>query len=243
MKNPSKQAFTIVELVIVIAVIGILAAILIPVFSNIISRANAKAALSDARSTLSAYLTENLAIVDGQIAASIVIFIKKANMYYIYGYANTGPDMGKLMQSGGNPYKMSDLAELIDAYNCTDREIIGTEEEDNYAFFLWPHDQPSGSGGMKSRTKDMDEVNSNFINLSDKMGDDLPNTSEVFDGFLIGMIVDANEATTGDGTRPGEKPGGGIQNETKFKVEYVGGADDVLDMPESPVSIKERDAT
>ena len=55
-----KKAFTIVELVIVIAVIGILAAILIPAFSNIIARANAKAALSDARSTLTSFLAENL---------------------------------------------------------------------------------------------------------------------------------------------------------------------------------------
>ena len=35
--NAKKRAFTIVELIIVIAVIGILAAILIPAFSNIIA--------------------------------------------------------------------------------------------------------------------------------------------------------------------------------------------------------------
>lgn len=39
MKN-SKRAFTIVELVIVIAVIAILAAVLIPTFSSLIEKAN-----------------------------------------------------------------------------------------------------------------------------------------------------------------------------------------------------------
>ena len=43
MKKTNK-GFTIVELIIVIAVIGILAAILIPAFSNIIEKANAKSA-------------------------------------------------------------------------------------------------------------------------------------------------------------------------------------------------------
>ena len=43
MKNTRKKGFTIVELVIVIAVIAILAAVLIPTFSNIIKKANLSA--------------------------------------------------------------------------------------------------------------------------------------------------------------------------------------------------------
>ena len=43
MRNTNKKGFTIVELVIVIAVIAILAAVLIPVFSGIIARANLSA--------------------------------------------------------------------------------------------------------------------------------------------------------------------------------------------------------
>ena len=41
--NKFKKAFTLVELVIVIAVIAILAAILIPTFSNVIEKANENA--------------------------------------------------------------------------------------------------------------------------------------------------------------------------------------------------------
>ncbi len=46
----SKKGFTIVELVIVIAVIAILAAVLIPTFSNVISKANESACLQSAKS-------------------------------------------------------------------------------------------------------------------------------------------------------------------------------------------------
>ena len=48
MKKTNKKGFTLVELVIVIAVIAILAAVLIPVFSNLIGKANESAALQNA---------------------------------------------------------------------------------------------------------------------------------------------------------------------------------------------------
>ncbi len=49
MKNTKKRGFTIVELVIVIAVIAILAAVLIPTFSNVISKSKESAAMQEAR--------------------------------------------------------------------------------------------------------------------------------------------------------------------------------------------------
>lgn len=47
MKKTNKRGFTIVELVIVIAVIAILAAVLIPTFSNIVKKANESAELQE----------------------------------------------------------------------------------------------------------------------------------------------------------------------------------------------------
>ena len=49
MKKTNKKGFTIVELVIVIAVIAILSAILIPTFSNLVTKANKTAALAEAK--------------------------------------------------------------------------------------------------------------------------------------------------------------------------------------------------
>ena len=52
----SKKGFTIVELVIVIAVIAILAAVMIPTFSGIVDKANESAALQEAQNTYKLYL-------------------------------------------------------------------------------------------------------------------------------------------------------------------------------------------
>ena len=60
MKNrKAKKGFTIIELVIVIAVIGILAAVLIPTFTGVIDKANAAADLEAARNAYTDYLVDH----------------------------------------------------------------------------------------------------------------------------------------------------------------------------------------
>ncbi len=65
MKKTNKKGFTIVELVIVIAVIAILAAVLIPTFSNVIEKANKSAALQVAENGLKAAYADDIA--DGEL--------------------------------------------------------------------------------------------------------------------------------------------------------------------------------
>ena len=75
----SKKGFTIVELVIVIAVIGILAAVLIPTFTSVIDNANRSAAQSNiknASTTLladqaDATLPDGVVIVSGDYYATV----------------------------------------------------------------------------------------------------------------------------------------------------------------------------
>lgn len=64
MKNKNKKGFTIVELVIVIAVIAILAAVLIPTFSNVVTKANESVALQEVKNAYTATLANDLATDD-----------------------------------------------------------------------------------------------------------------------------------------------------------------------------------
>ncbi len=65
MKKLNKKGFTIVELVIVIAVIAILAAVLIPTFSGVVDKANQSAALQKARNEYTEVMAKDLA--DGKL--------------------------------------------------------------------------------------------------------------------------------------------------------------------------------
>ena len=59
MKRSNKKGFTIVELVIVIAVIAILTAVLIPTFSNLVKKANLSADQQAVRQMNAALMVEN----------------------------------------------------------------------------------------------------------------------------------------------------------------------------------------
>ena len=63
MKN-NRKGFTITELVIVIAVIAILAAVLIPTFSSIIKKANDSSDLQTARNLMIEYVAQENADVE-----------------------------------------------------------------------------------------------------------------------------------------------------------------------------------
>ena len=65
MRKSNKKGFTIVELVIVIAVIAILSAVLIPTFGNIVDKANQSAAEQAARNGYTKCYADDMA--DGKL--------------------------------------------------------------------------------------------------------------------------------------------------------------------------------
>ena len=80
MKKTNKKGFTIVELVIVIAVIAILSAVLIPTFSNVTTSAKQRAALANARNE---YMELLAADDDAQLDPDDKIFYDKENGYFV----------------------------------------------------------------------------------------------------------------------------------------------------------------
>ena len=74
MKKNNKKGFTIVELVIVIAVIAILSAIMIPTFGSIIDKANESEALQVGRALYMEVYAEDLSDgkVDGTVSSDFI---------------------------------------------------------------------------------------------------------------------------------------------------------------------------
>ena len=93
MKKNNKKGFTIVELVIVIAVIAILAAVLIPTFASVTEKAKKSAALQEATSAVTAITVYDL----DQDAATPEVgndyVIKSGDYYFVVtnGKIDTAP--------------------------------------------------------------------------------------------------------------------------------------------------------
>lgn len=81
MKKMNKKGFTIVELVIVIAVIAILSAVLIPTFSSVTKKAKESAALSEASSALTAVLVEENGALDTE---HYNYYFESDGYYYVF---------------------------------------------------------------------------------------------------------------------------------------------------------------
>ena len=80
MNRTNKKGFTIVELVIVIAVIAILAAVLIPNLSRLVTKANESARLQEVESALKVMLMTQ---TDGALDDGTV-FVYDGKYYYVY---------------------------------------------------------------------------------------------------------------------------------------------------------------
>lgn len=81
MKNTKKKGFTIVELVIVIAVIGILSAILIPTFSGLVQKAQDAALQENLRN---AYVEYTSVAATGDYKGQDEVYFVDGNVLYAY---------------------------------------------------------------------------------------------------------------------------------------------------------------
>ncbi|MBO4795629.1 MAG: prepilin-type N-terminal cleavage/methylation domain-containing protein, partial [Clostridia bacterium] len=111
-----KRGFTLVELVIVIAMIALLAAVLIPAFSGIIQRAKHSAALQEARGALTAFAV-NTAAQTGADGSDVYVVSKFENGPFYFICAN-----GELKDAPEGSLNRS----------LEDGEIIGVAVDDSY---------------------------------------------------------------------------------------------------------------
>lgn len=89
MKKSLKKGFTLVELVIVIAVIAILSAVLIPTFGNVIQNSKDTAAYENAKNAMTSYAVNN----DGaSVGDGWVVVFSATNDYKTGAVTLTGSD-------------------------------------------------------------------------------------------------------------------------------------------------------
>ena len=81
-KKNNRKGFTIVELVIVIAVIAILATVLVPTFGNVIDKAQASAALQEAKNIHTNYVA-NVDYANGEEADDTFYILVKDGKYSV----------------------------------------------------------------------------------------------------------------------------------------------------------------
>lgn len=91
MKNTKKKGFTIVELVIVIAVIGILSAILIPTFSGLVQKAQDAALQENLRN---AYVEYTSVAATGDYKGQDEVYFVVGKV--VYEYNSTSGEYGKV---------------------------------------------------------------------------------------------------------------------------------------------------
>ena len=113
-----KKGFTIVELVVVIAVIAILAAVLIPTFVGLIQKANESTAFMDANNLVTTLIPE---LLDGENDTDLLIFSAKGGKIYVYGFRH---DIRRVLPYWNNG---ADELKLADGDNFGDKitEILG----------------------------------------------------------------------------------------------------------------------
>ena len=84
-RHNQKRGFTVVELVVIIAVVAILAAVLIPTYVHLVKKSNEANAQVEAKNLISEMLTD--IILGDKDSADLLVFSKKGDDVYLHGYS------------------------------------------------------------------------------------------------------------------------------------------------------------
>ena len=111
MMKGKRRGFTVVELVIVIAVVAILAAVLIPTYVNLVKKSNEANAQVEAKNLISEILTD--IILGDKDSADLLIFSKKGDDVYLHGYSS---EQQRFLSYRNNPIALTtDMEKTVQA--------------------------------------------------------------------------------------------------------------------------------
>lgn len=149
----NKKGFTIVELVIVIAVIAILAAVLIPTFSSVVNKANESSALQAVRN---AYTECQIALsASGLTLDEGTVFSDKNQEYFFELKNNTIEKTSK--RTGDDLKKYATLENGVKIYGVTVTTVIGNNVDMGSGHkIVWFKDTQNGNKAISINVYDID---------------------------------------------------------------------------------------
>lgn len=128
MLKKMKKAFTITELVIVIAVIAILAAVLIPTFTTVVDKANESAAMQEARSEFENFNVEALTS-ESDVKDFIIKYQKDEGSEAYYFVVTEGQFDPTPVELGNDAVSENSIMYNDATYNLV---VSGTNDFNNY---------------------------------------------------------------------------------------------------------------
>ena len=153
MKKKLKKGFTLVELVIVIAVIAILSAVLIPTFGNVIQNANDSAAFSTASNALTKYTTS---MAEAQQPTNlpngyILVYDKDQTFDNTYNiWAANGPVPKYVFRFDGGAIKQKDADDKTYSFTekCTTTTVVDLTKKYIAVNGKYKNDETNGTAAI-----------------------------------------------------------------------------------------------
>ena len=133
MDKNKKKGFTLVELIVVLAILAILAAMLVPALTGYIDKANEKKVIATARQY---YVAAQTVASEAYAEGEILISLSNYTGEYILGYKDGENHQGKPIQKNTNDQNNKWIREFINLSEIKEGYIITIGFEDGNIYTL-----------------------------------------------------------------------------------------------------------